>query len=82
VALYYRKPTLAFLFLWYSNDEQGMNKALDFFKKQKKVPTYVDIMLEGIIKFSDAAKWRLETTKNDNPTTASLCAKLVNYYEK
>ena len=55
--LYFDKPTLAFLFVWYSKSTEGKEKARKKFEMQNKTEAqqYVDEMLSGIKQYGENA---------------------------
>ena len=74
---YFAKPTLAFLFLWFSNNNDGMNFAKEKFRKLSKDGKYMHAMVAGTKAFAQEAHRFLR--KNKSP----LSAKLINYtYER
>ena len=75
---YFERPTLAFLFVWFSfKSEEGKEFATKKFKSQrqhKEYKGYIELMMEGIVRIGYKA---LECLREDE--TSTLSTKLQEY---
>ena len=63
---FFAKPTLAFMFAWFSKHPEGKKFARDKFREQNKVDGYVEEMMRGIKKFGAKAEATLVEMREEN----------------